>query len=86
MLQKAITSNIYFNHWQKYVTTNWAMDLCVYESIVNSLYSTISQDEHLLKNYTGLDLKNQMLVYILENYYKDEKLRDVLNNHMAETF
>ena len=62
------------------------MDLCVYESIVNSLYSTISQDEHLLKNYTGLDLKNQMLVYILENYYKDEKLRDVLNNHMAETF
>ena len=27
-----------------------------------------------------------MLVYILENYYKDEKLRDVLNNHMAETF
>ena len=62
------------------------MDLCVYESIVNSLYSTISQDEHLLKNYTGLDLKNQMLVYILENYYKDEKLRDVLNNHMTETF
>ena len=62
------------------------MDLCVYESIVNSLYSTISQDEHLLKNYTGLDFKNQMLVYILENYYKDEKLRDVLNNHMAETF
>ena len=62
------------------------MDLCVYESIVNSLYSTISQDEHLLKNYTGLDLRNQMLVYILENYYKDEKLRDVPNNHMAETF
>ena len=27
-----------------------------------------------------------MFVYILENYYKDEKLRDVLNNHMAETF
>ena len=71
---------------KKYVTTDWTMDLCVYESIVNSLYSTISQDEHLLKNYTGLDLKNQMLVYILENYYKDEKLRDVLNNHMAETF
>ena len=71
---------------KKYVTTDWTMDLCVYESIVNSLYSTISQDEHLLKNYTGLDLKNQMLVYIMENYYKDEKLRDVLNNHMAETF
>ena len=47
---------------KKYVTTDWTMDLCVYESIVNSLYSTISQDEHLLKNYTGLDLKNQMLV------------------------
>ena len=71
---------------KKYVTTDWTMDLCVYESIVNSLYSTISQDEHLLKNYTGLDLKNQILVYILENYYKDEKLRDVLNNHTAETF
>ena len=42
---------------KKYVTTDWTMDLCVYESIVNSLYSTISQDEHLLKNYTGLDLK-----------------------------
>ena len=62
------------------------MDLCVYESIVNSLYSSISQDQHLLKNYTGLDLKNQMLMYILENYYKDEKLRDILNNHIAETF
>ena len=71
---------------KKYVTTDWTMDLCVYESIVNSLYSTISQDEHLLKNYTGPDLKYQMLVYILENYYKDEKLRDVLNNHMAEIF
>ena len=71
---------------KKYVTTDWTMDLCVYESIVNSLYSTISQDEHLLKKYTGLDLKNQMLMYILENYYKDEKLRDVLNNHTAETF
>ena len=27
-----------------------------------------------------------MLIYILENYYHDEELRDVLNNHMAETF
>ena len=51
---------------KKYVTTDWIMDLCVYESIVNSLYSTISQDEHLLKNYTGLDFKNQMFVYILK--------------------
>ena len=62
------------------------MDLGVYEAIVNSLYSTISQDEHLLKKYTGLDLKNQMLIYLLENYYHNEELRDVLNNHMAETF
>ena len=44
-----------------------------YVTTVNSLYSTLSKDEHMLKNYTGLDLKNQMLIYILEHYYKDEK-------------
>ena len=56
-----------------------------YEAIVNSLYSTLSKGEHILKNYTGLDLKNQMLIYILENYYHDAKLRNILNIHMAET-
>ena len=71
---------------KKYVTTDWTLDMCVYEAIVNSLYSTLSDDEHMLKNYTGLDLKNQMLIYILENYYKDEKLRDILNIHTAETW
>ena len=60
--------------------------MCVYEAMVNSLYSTLSKDEHMLKNYTGLDLKNQMLIYILEHYYKDEKLRDILNTHTAETW
>ena len=60
--------------------------MCVYEAVVNSLYSTLSKDEHMLKNYTGLDLKNQMLIYILEHYYKDEKLRDILNTHTAETW
>ena len=60
--------------------------MCVYEAIVNSLYSTLSKDEHMLKNYTGLDLKNQMLIYILEHYYKDEKLRDILNTNTAETW
>ena len=25
------------------------------------MYSTLSKDEYLLKNYTGLDFKNQML-------------------------
>ena len=84
---EGITSNIYFNLLEKkYVTTDWTLDLCAYEAIVNSLYSTLSQDEHLLKNYTGLDLKNQMLIYILENYYHDAKLSNILNNHMAETF
>ena len=39
----------------------------------------------MLENYTALDLKNQMFTYILENYYSNEKLRDILNNHMAET-
>ena len=39
----------------------------------------------MLENYTALDLKNQMLIYILENYYKYPKLRNILNNHMAET-
>ena len=42
---------------KKYVTTDWTLDMCAYEAIVNSLYSTLSEDEHLLKNYTGLDLK-----------------------------
>ena len=69
----------------KYVTTDWTMDMCVYEAIVNSLYSTLAKDECLLKNYTGLNLKNQMLIYILENYYHDKKLRNILNTHMAET-
>ena len=59
--------------------------MCAYEAKVNSLYSTLSKDEHLLKNYTGLDLKNQMPKYILENYYKDAKLRNILNTHLAET-
>ena len=40
----------------------------------------------MLINYTGLVLKNQMLIYILENYYQDAKLRDILNTHIAETF
>ena len=60
---------------------DWTLDLCAYEVIVNSLYSILSK----LKNYPGLDLKNQMLKYILENYYHDEKLRNILNSHMAET-
>ena len=70
---------------KKYVTTDWTLDMCVYEAIVNSLYSTLSEDEHLLKNYTGLDLKSQMLIYILENYYNDDKLKEILNSHMTET-
>ena len=53
---------------KKYVTTDWTLDMCVYEAIVNSLYSTLSKDEHMLQNYTRLDLKNQMLIYILEHY------------------
>ena len=40
----------------------------------------------MLENYTALDLKNQMLIFILENYYKNKKLRKILGNHMAETF
>ena len=39
----------------------------------------------MLKNYTGLDLKNQMLIFILENYYSNAKLRNILDNHIAET-
>ena len=70
---------------KKYVTTDWTLDMCAYEAIVNSLYSTLSEDKHLLKNYTGLDLKNQMLKYILENCYHDAKLRNILNTHVAET-
>ena len=27
-----------------------------------------------------------MLIYILENYYEDEKLRDIPNTHTAETW
>ena len=53
---------------KKYVTTDWMLDLCAYEAIVNSLFSTMSKDEHMLKNYTGLDLKIQMLIYIPKNY------------------
>ena len=60
--------------------------MCAYEAIVNSLYSTLSEDEYMLKNYTGLDLKNQMFIYILENYYQDKKLRDTLNTHIGETW
>ena len=70
---------------KKYVTTDWSLNLCVYEAIVNSLYSTLVEDEFMLKKYTGVDLKNQMLIYILENYYEDQKLRDVLFSHMEET-
>ena len=70
---------------KKYVTTDWTLDICVCEAIVNSLHSTLSKDEHLLKNYTGLDFKNQMFIYILESYYKDAKLRNILNTHLAET-
>ena len=51
---------------------DWTLDLCAYEEIVNSLYSTLSK----LENYTGLDLKNQMLKYILENYYHDKKIEE----------
>ena len=40
----------------KNVTTDWTLDLC-------------TKDEYMLKNYTALDLKNEMLIYILENYY-----------------
>ena len=68
---------------KKYITTDWTLDMCAHEAIVNSLYSTLSEDEHLLKNYTGLDLKNQMLIYILENYYHDAKLRNMLNTHLS---
>ena len=69
----------------KYVTTDWTLDLCAHEAIVNSLFSTLSKDEYMLKNYTALDFKNQMLIYILESYYRNPKLRSILNNHMAET-
>ena len=68
----------------KYVTTDWMLDLCAYEAIVNSLFSTLSKDENMLKNYTELDLKNQMLIFILENYYSNPQLRNILNNHIAE--
>ena len=69
----------------KYVTTDRMLDLCIFEAIVNSLFSTLSKDEYMLKNYTALDFKIQMFIYILENYYRDPKLRNILNNHMAET-
>ena len=42
---------------KKYVTTDWMLDLCAHEAIVNSLLSTLSKDEHKLKTYTGLDFK-----------------------------
>ena len=70
---------------KRYVTTDWMLDLCAYEAIVNSLLPTLSKDEHKLKTYTGLDFKNQMLIYIIENYYSYPKLRNILNNHIAET-
>ena len=69
---------------KKYITTDWTLDLCVFESIVNSLHSILAEDEFMVKNYTGLDLKNQMLIYILENYYEDEKLREILYFHVEE--
>ena len=70
---------------KKYVTMDLTLDLCIFEAIVNSLFSTLSTDEDMLKNYTVLDLKNQMLIYILQNYYSNPKLRSILNNHTAET-
>ena len=60
---------------KKIYKTDSTLDMCAYEKIVNSLYSTLSKDECMLKNYTGLDLKNQMLIYILENYYQDKKIK-----------
>ena len=39
----------------------------------------------MLENYTALDLKSQMLEYILENYYTNKKLRKILNSHMTGT-
>ena len=41
----------------EYVTTDWMLDLCAFETIVNSLFSTLSKDEYMLKNYTALDFK-----------------------------
>ena len=38
-----------------YVTTDWTLDLCTFEAIVNSLFSTLSKDEYMLKNYIALD-------------------------------
>ena len=69
----------------KYVTTDWTLDLCAYKAIVISLFSTLSKDKYMLENYTALDFKNQMFVYILENDYTNKKLRKILNSHMAET-
>ena len=69
---------------KKYITTDWTLELCVFEAIVNSLYSTLAGDEFMVKNYTGLDLKTQMFIYILENYYEDEKLREILYCHIEE--
>ena len=47
---------------KQYVSTDWTIVLCAYEAIDTSLYSTLSKDEHMLKNYTGLYLRNQMLI------------------------
>ena len=69
----------------KYVTIDWTLELCTYEAIVISLFSTLSKDKYMLENYTALDFKNQMLIFIIENCYKNKKLRNILNNHMAET-
>ena len=71
---------------KKYVTMDWTLDLCACKAIVISLFSTLSKDKYMLENYTALDFKNQMLIFILENNYKNKKLRKILGNHMAETF
>ena len=34
----------------KYVTMDWTLGLCTFEAIVYSLFSTLSKDEHMLKN------------------------------------
>ena len=34
---------------KKYITTDWTLDLCVFEAIINSLYSTLAGDEFMVK-------------------------------------
>ena len=67
------------------MTADWTLDLCTCEAIVISLFSTLTKDEYMLRNYTTLDIENQILVYILENYYTNQKLKSTPNNHIAET-